>query len=363
MNNNKWQFDKKYFNDLIWSTQEKLKNTNLSKQTQFSLQETLYETISLLRLLNGNNYCFNNEQYYAELSNNTKYSLLLDKMQKDYYKIERGLLDLIVFLMESKVIVEYQDNKYEKEIKPGDIVAKSVEVYDKFLPLFLPVVQTIIDFPIDLINFDKTNNVGSQCFFIDDLPFLHIENYTKQPENFIHELQHGVEKICGYKPQFYYRELGSILLETLYIDTLVRDKVPLSSNLYFARINEAEAFIEYLGRYFKCIKELGQYSFSVNNIRLLNIIEKNNIMFNGQITVEEILNDNFKQYLMYVLSFFKSIEIRNMMYQDKKKALELLLSTLKGESVIHDKSCVLRDYEGYISDTLELSKQYRKKLF
>ena len=350
---NRWRFDVNFFIKTIDTATENLNDPKISGMTKLLLQETICEASSALDILINNSY-YSNKNFTKETEFSKVKDLFIDKAIYDYKTIDEKLRDLIIFLSDNMTILEYKSNNYFGKDNPDDIVALSLNIYDNMLPIFSKIARTIIDYPINLINFDLNSNIGSQCFFVFNLPFLHIENYCKQPDNFIHELQHGVEKMLEYKTPIYYKELGPILLETLYIDALVNKNYSNASSLYFERIAEVEAFLDYLSRYFKCLRELKKYNFNVQMNKFIDIINSNNLLYGNKFTMNDLLNEDFKEYLMYLLSFFKSLTIRDIIYQDKKKGLEMLVNSLK--------SCKEEIYKMNTNNTLQSYDDYLKEI-
>ena len=199
------------------------------------------------------------------------------------------------------------------------------------------------------------------------MPFINVEDYKHLPLNFIHELQHGIEGINNYKTCYYYKELGSILMEILYIDKMVRNKESLAGKLYFDRISYVEAELEYLGSYLKCVKYLKLNNFNVATKDFISLLKKNGLIYDDRNIVGEILPVDFLEMTMYLLSFFKSLEVRNIIYRNDKYGYKVLNNSLNNSYLSNlNAKKMLSDYENYLDEIISQRrnsshvKMYRK---
>lgn len=357
---NKWQFDEEFLKKNIKDGKQLLKRHDISDVKKGLIQETIYQFSEFLDILNDN-YIKTppTEPSYSNftvIKNN-----FLHKAMQDFHKYGDGFIDFIIYLSDNHTYLSFDNADYFTKTDPELIVNRGLEVYQEYFPEFYPTTQSIVEYPIPLINFSSKKTIGSQCFYdaILQLPFIHVEKSDEFPPSFIHELQHGVEGIRGYRSYIYFRELGPILMETLYIDKMVKNREVDATILYLDRVMEAEAFLDYLSCYFKVLKELRKLNFSVSSGELINILRKNQFIYEDKMELSSAINENFDDYMMYLISFFKSLEIREKIYQDRKYGLKLLKKALVNNSVVHlDEESMLQTYENYLYEISKKQKNY-----
>lgn len=364
--NYRWQFDRDFLIRTINDFKIQLLNSSaISSKKREEMQATIEEFSFFLDVLDGNK--IKNDFDFDIFSNLKKEDfiilkrLFLSKACKDYNLVGEELINFVIVLADSFKATIGCDMQYDSDVSPDEIVAHTLEVYDNYLELFSSTAREIIDYPIRLINFSKNKNKGSECFYTFNLPFINVEEYNKRPNDFIHELQHGIEKIKGYNGNIYFKELGPILSETLYIDKMYEKKDYDAVMLYFERINECEYILGYLNKYFLCIKEFQKYNFEVKTVKFVEILERNSFFNSNNVLISDFLDKNILELLMYTLSFLKSLEVRNLIYQDKNKGLKLLNNTLTGKKDKHlttDK--MLNDYDDYLR---EIAIKRKKRIY
>lgn len=367
MINNRWQFDEEFLIKTIKDAKKLLKRKDVSDTIKGLMQETICQFSEFLDVINNN--------YVTTSTNNDInsdfYSIkkqFINKAIHDYNTIGSNIMDMIIYLSNNHTYLCCSKESYSGNSTPDQIVEQSLELYETYFPDLLPIAKSIIEYPINLINFTSKQNIGSQCFYesIFKLPFIHIENSANFPPDFIHELQHGIEGIQEYRSYRYFKELGPILMETLYIDRMVKKREANASLLYFERIEEAEAFLDYLSCYFKCLKTLRKSNFNVKNGQFVEILKEARLIYNDRLIINGMLNDDFNEYIMYLLSFLKSLEIRNKVHQDQKYGFQCLQKSLKGKTIEYiNEEKLLETYEDYLQEVIlkQKNSSHTKKYY
>ena len=156
-------------------------------------------------------------------------------------------------------------------------------------------------------------------------------------------------------------------MEILYIDKMVRNKESLAGKLYFDRISYVEAELEYLGSYLKCVKYLKLNNFNVATKDFISLLKKNGLIYDDRNIVGEILPVDFLEMTMYLLSFFKSLEVRNIIYRNDKYGYKVLNNSLNNSYLSNlNAKKMLSDYENYLDEIISQRrnsshvKMYRK---
>lgn len=367
MESSKWQFDEQFLIKTVKDAKRLLK-TDLKEQDRIAIEETMEHFLNYLNvktepeirtLKNVNNLTMTKNKFMREAINN-------------YNILGQDMIDIIIYLANNiscfSLNHPHKYKKYRTNMSPEEIVDKTLELYGIYFEKFYGTAKSIIEYPLNLINFTKSGYLDSQCFESDmfKLPFINIKNYNSNPELFAHELQHGIEYMDNYKTELYNKEIGPILMETLFIDTLVKNKERNAATLYYNRIYEIESIFTELLSYYSCVKEFRKYNFEVSNSKFINTLYYHNLIYAKNNIILNNLDIDIEDDLKYLLSFFKALEIRNKVYQDKKYAFILLKKYLNYKN--HTYYCekqMLNDYEEYHEEVISKVKKYphTKKYF
>lgn len=367
MESSKWQFDEQFLIKTVKDAKRLLK-TDLKAQERIAIEETIENFLKYLNV--------KVEPEIKVLKNANNLTMAKNKFMRNainsYNDLGQDMIDLIIYLANN--ISYFNHNHYRKyqsyktDLLPEEIVDETLELYSIYFEKFYNTAQNIINYPLNLINFTKNGHLGSYCFESDmfKLPFINIKNYSGNPEDFAHELQHGVEYMDNYKSNLYSSELGPILIETLYIDRLVKSRDRNAASLYYHRIYEMESILTELLSYYSCIKEFRKYNFEVSNSKFINTLYYHNLIYTKENIMFNDLDIDVDEYLNYLLSFFKSLEVRDKVYQDKKHAFTLLKKYLNYKNPMnYCEEQMLNDYEEYRKEVISKVKKYphTKKYF
>ena len=173
------------------------------------------------------------------------------------------------------------------------------------------------------------------------------------PDTLAHEIEHLNEYILGYKIPTLYDELGPITFETLFIDEMVDSKIPGAELLYFNRLRTTSNYLEDLCGYYKAILYAKKYNFNMSDSKFILMmneimsIEKKYII---EFLSEEYNNNTFFEELIYIISFIKSIDIRNKMLDDKKKGLKELKKCLNASDISFNEKKYYESVKRYIKE-------------
>lgn len=319
----KWQFNECFLNSVIGIGNKLLSNKETEKETKIKIIKTIKTCEELLSVLNGT---YMEEEQSEEFKgfNSTK-KCLLEKMQLDFQEIDHNIMNFICDLNDISSIFYSCYEKYNECNSIEDIITNTLGVYESFAPELLSSAKKIIYSDFCVINFSNKYHIGSQCIYdrFINTSFIEIEQYNKRPMTFIYELEHAIENANSYDFGKFYSEVGAITFETLYIDNMCERKENNAELLYFRRLSNFSFKLDYLSSYFKALQSLSKYNFDVNKSQFLDILRSSNLIIKDRIPLF-MLKKNTKEYLLYFLSFLKSIEIRNNFHDDRKYGLKLL---------------------------------------
>ena len=319
---NRYYFDKELLKKNINTWENSLLNKNLTKEQK----ESLIECISYFK-----SYLIGKK--VTPTIKEVKLSNILGKMKKDFNSIDKRLFGYINSL---ENLLEYNlyDESYYSDTIPSRIVNNSLEIYSEFLPGLYNTAINFINDDRHLINFSSNTNLRSICIkpIGVQTPFVNVSDYKRRPIIFIHELQHAVEIKKKYRIHEYSSETVPILLETLYIDKMIENKDFKSVNLYYDRINSTLLELRKLNAYFSSLQDLEKYNFEVSKHKLVNILIANKFIKNENRYLGAY-NFDMKLALNYINSFIKSINIRSMFYEDKKRGRKFLENFWEAEYV------------------------------
>lgn len=357
----KWQFDEQF---LIKTIKEckKLLRTNLTEEEKMAISKTLDNFLMYVNNKDDLNTCISVDN---TLNLSIKKNEFMRNAINSFNSLGQDMISLIIYLDNS---ISFKDQRmrhkyspYEEKVSIDNIVNNSFDVYRTYFPIFYDTAKKIVEYPVNLIHFAENSNIRSHCFgsSMYHLPFIYVNNYKSNPSVFIHELQHAVEYCTGFISNIYSGEIGSILMETLYIDEMLKQRNKNAALLYYDRIYEVENILENLSAYYKCVMEFRKNNFNVSNTKFINTLYNNNLICSKDDAIKYDISLDVDDCLNYLLSFFKSLEVRNKTYQDKKLAFQLLKKYLNYRNTINyyeDK--MLLDYENYCNEISQKLKNY-----
>lgn len=339
-----WKLDK---NELL--TAYKSKNT--------SLEEKLC-ILELMHLRGGNKFELFGKPNKKYINNiNLIKEIFLNMMKKDYNELGESFLKYIIELDRLNIFrCDMLEPIYKNNIdKVADI---TLEVYSKYSNLLYKNAKDVLDNKCVLV----VENIDSKSY----MTFLNCINKpicvvdkSDNPNTLIHEVEHAIEAKLRYRIPEDYDELGAITFETLFIDELVDKKIKGTEALYYDRIRESIDFHKDLVNYYMAILYAKRKNFKITNsefiimmTEIMNIEKKNIISYSNDLFFQDLFN----QELLYFLSFIKSIEIRNMILNDKKLGLKYLRECLNGKDLSFNEKENFNYVKQYIKEIKKKNK-------
>ena len=330
----KWEFDKEYLKNIINELTYILKHNKLPKQDKEILKTELF---FFKKALKGH-YWKNQMENIPSISFESLKMNVLAKMKRDYNILGDCSISKSIDEMIEDTLIIY--NTYSKIF-----YEKAKFIYEHSCPLIQEVVH-------------KKNT--SFCVYSNhlQLPFLIIVK-NEAPYILIHETQHCIENMLHRNSPFYFKELGPILFETINLDNLY----PYQRNIayyYKDRIEETFFHIDILQEYFKALLEFKERDFFVSSKEFIKIFEE--IFYdNENLSMKEfvqnvqcdVLDPDYDLYICYFLSFLKSIELREQIYNDKKHGIELLENCLNNPSATFS----------FTNNTIDYYQRYCKEIY
>jgi hypothetical protein len=145
---------------------------------------------------------------------------------------------------------------------------------------------------------------------------------------------------------------------------MVEDKECDAPLLYNRRIQETELYLDYIASYFKAVKDLQKYQFNVSESKLEDILLTNQVICHSVEELVGIMQYDTGSSLSYLMSFLKSLDIRECVYCDKKRGLKLLRKQLVSENMqdIYTPHKMLQVYERYLQEVDSKKKELNKKI-
>ena len=346
MKKGKWAFDEDYLREVIADETILASSGRLSDEKRNIIIERIQLYRVLLMIANGHygnvfpaNFIPNSVIKYKEE--------ILRKFKFDYSQTDRRLIDFVLALDNDAPLVSFNGKEYQHSEKTDLLVERSLDLYNNYSLQFFKSAKEILEHPASLVHVSKRTGRCSQCLRDDvaRLPFMFVENTIHHPDNFIHELQHGIEFKEGYSTHPFYSELGPIVMETLYIDRMCSERKKDAGYLYNERVLEAQQIMHELAAYFKVMIELENMS-SVTKYKFLEVLNKYN-MANA-----DLFSIDVRESLCYLLSFLKAIDIREKIYDNKKLGMQELMRKISSKrcSVNNEPQKVLTIYKNYLKD-------------
>ena len=129
---------------------------------------------------------------------------------------------------------------------------------------------------------------------------------------------------------------------------------------YKDRIEETVFHVDILQEYFKALLEFKERDFFVSSKEFIKIFEE--IFYdNENLSMKEfvqnvqcdVLDPDYDLYICYFLSFLKSIELREQIYNDKKHGIELLENCLNNPSATFS----------FTNNTIDYYQRYCKEIY
>ena len=356
---NKWEFDKEYLEELIKKGNELLNSNKISRAKKKLIQEDI-ETFS--RFLCGY-FSLYRETDYNEIPLNILKRQVLKQMKKYYKILGPKLIDWTISL-QKEGIFGYQENEEKTILTMEEQVPLTLENYNNNSKYLLYGAQSLLSTdPISQIQVVEIPDADSYCYSSDItyFPFM-VVNPNEAPSSLNHELEHGIEDVIGYSHPELFRELGPMVMESLFLDVLASRQGFLYSGDFQDRFELMTNCLEDLAEYFEVMKEFAKKDFIVSMDEFKNTFFEKDIvspMNFEEYLKDEILDaDGITKGMKYLYSFLKAIEIREKSKISKDDVLNLF------DGYIYDKRFnfnpqydSFKVYKNYVE---EMNKRIRK---
>ena len=321
------------------------------KNKETSTKEKI-EIINLVRYNNGyKDGIVKKKKTISDI--NAAKNIFLNKMKKDYQYLGEDFITFIIELKKSNIFkTNIEEPAYSNST--NKIVDLTLDTYSKYSKDLYKKAKQIIN--NKSILFVENIYNSSYMIYLSSLKkaFCVIDKFDS-PYNTIHEIQHAIEANANFLGPQLYVELGPITFETLFIDELVKNKYENANLLYFNRINDDYEHLQDLNKYFNALLYAKKYNFNLTTYKFIFMftqimkVDKDSILefINQEITYNYLIDE-----LIYLMSHIKSIEIRDMILNDKKQGLIELRKNL---------NCYYQNYK-YNEKDIDSIKKYVKEI-
>lgn len=348
--NKQWKFDEKFLKEKIKEGEILLKKEDVSEEIKLEIDSMLSNFYDYL----GENHFYSSNKR-PNLSLEEIYKSLTNKFNRDLSKLNLELWKSMHDLCwRSEKHSFLTSNTHRLNLSDDKIVNETLHFYKKLDKQFYLTAKRIIENPISLINFTNSKSLIDHCFtcYYLDVPFINICR-----ENdligiwFTHELQHGIDYMLYKDVPYLFSETSSIFVETLYIDSLVdkRLKGVDAKRFYSYRIHSNNENMKILYDYVEILYRFIENGLEINkdNIgKILTCDDEKSIIDN----YKTLRKRNYLELFGYILSFFRSLELREIYYNDSDIALSQLKNILMGGNENVDFDILSDSYSNYIKE-------------
>lgn len=241
----------------------------------------------------------------------------------------------------------------------------TIKNYEKNSKYFLKFAKEIFsNKPSNKIQVVNNLFYSSFCYYSDLLmhPLIVVD---PNEDIFIlnHEVQHGIEALNQYDISKPFLELGPIFFELLFTDEFFSEKHYLTSKTYQSRINDTNFYIKIISNYFKAIEIFSKNNFDISNEYFIKVLtETMGIKQNNLIKFLNEMNnsDDYEEYICYLLSHLKAIELRHISKSYSGDVSEILIPYIqKNKFNFNINKDSIKIYEDYVKEMNQKAKKFR----
>lgn len=349
----KYRFDKDFISAKILEATKQLQDENIKEDTKMHLEYMIQRLDEYLKgTSSGKETSFDKD--FTELENKLKDDTSTEKYN---FLIQTSLLleEIDKTILEEK---NYQFIKLSEE-KMMDLI---LDFYESIDNEYYHKAMQIIQCPTSVINLEEGSNIYSNCLIVPELiaPLIHVrEKGDYKYGALVHEVQHGIDYLIHrFNIVRIYKELAPLFFETLFYDRL--NGINECEGLYCDRVIDQVIMLNRIKQYTEILKRFNKHKQKItkrNIYKILNV--KNDIELEKK--YKFWMEFDVNEYLCFIFSYFKCLEIRNIYYNDdRKKALEKLKKCVTGENVELDFNNLIRCYNEWVSELKEKQKGYQK---
>lgn len=347
MNNiiKKWGFISDEFEQFIKQGYQILSNGQLNKN------EIEYIRKEILTLENFGNNDLNDKKskkIFGELKD-----LFLKEIMWLYYNLDKKLIDWLIELASAEIFnqeINMQNVKIPIE-KQLDYTLRNYETYSKKL---LSYAKDLFFNKPNLIQIAENSSSFCEYFKIIEKALV-IINPEEAGYVLNHETEHFIERQLGLPNNDPYLELGSIYFELLFTDLLYEKE----GILIRGKIKDMGYDITVISEYLIVAKEFAKYNFQVSDEIFKKVfLEKIYIIPEEleEYLEKQLEDDNIANGLIYLISFLKAIELRELTLTSNEDSFDILKPYLQSKKLIFNPSTKLfSTYEKYIDEIKQKS--------
>lgn len=364
MQTRNWNFDTEYILELIERGEKLLRDEHVSKYRK----KKYYTSVRLLKNLLVDD-CEETDEYDTNKNYNfeqLKHKILV-RMRYEHEFYGRNFLNSLIKLWESEILEEAAiPLSHQRKFNMDEISYHILNVYKKYSDILYKHAKSIINSPYNQIK--GSNDIyTSSCVSVSlerkSFLIIDIDDLTN---TFIHELQHGIEYNLSLPIHEFYLELGPMVFEKLYCDEV--DKCDNLGAWYenLERMNDIFLCLSYIAPYIKVMYEFSERNFDVDDETFINTFIKHDLLDDDvcfETLTEELKTDiycfNIVDYIKYIVSYFKSIDIYEKIKVDSECGINELFHCLGQEYI--DFSITDQDIDRY-KKHIENYKDEQKRL-
>lgn len=321
----KWSFDQQFIKDVIDKGYVLLEDPKLTKSKKKNIRIDINKFQSFLR---GDYEITPSDQRLPHNVEQLK-RVMLKKMQEQYKTLGEDLILWTMDLCYNEIFTSPRKSR-KTRLSIDDQADLTLENYATNAPGYRQTAEQILS-PAIIRQVQEVPDLEdtSYCYYdeITELPFL-IVNPKQAPWALNHETQHAVEELKKLEANRYFHELGPILLELLFNDTLYKNQGFLNKGDYSDRIEDSEETIRRLYRYFDIMLTFAQTNFQVPADVFLD--EFSNICYASSeegivdFIREEVEPSEIVDEMAYLYSYLRAIELREQIHDKKQDCIQLL---------------------------------------
>ena len=326
-----WSFDKKFIEDVIAKGYVLLDDPKLSKATKKSIRTDIQ---TFTRFTNGD---FDSRPTFIPKPPHDLEKLkhyILRRMESQYHNLGE---ETILWTMDLgyEEIFKIKGRNKKTILTLDDQVETTLETYHDHSKRLLKAAKPILSNDI-IRQIQEVKNLGtsSYCYYdeITGLPYL-ILNPKNASWITAHETEHAVEELRKLEGHRYYAELGPILIELLFNDTLYKNQGFLNVGDYKDRMLDAEEQLLTLFNYFEIMLTFASMNFNVPTDVFVKefqeICESDTQEGLIDFLREEIAPTDLVDDMAYLYSYLKAIELREQLQTSKQDCAYVLEPHLK----------------------------------
>lgn len=329
---NNWQLDKKNIEQIIRQGYILLEQPGISHRRR----NDIITDINTFNCFLDDNY-ENQTEFIPkppkEIERLKKYTL--SRMQEQYQNIGPALINWLMDLYNTDIF-QFENSEQKTSLEIDEQAELTLENYSQnSKKSYKPALTLIRDTKTPQIQQVTSLYSSSYCYHnsITNKPYL-IINPTTDPWIFNHETEHAVETITQKYINPIYSELGPILLELLFNDTLYKHQGFLNKGDYSERLTESRYELNSLYIYLYAMQSFAKSSFNITTDQFKQTFMDITGLGEDKIVSyirEEAIPSDKEEDINYLLSYLKAIELREKTIEEKADCTDTLTSYLNSK--------------------------------